>query len=174
MSCPANNGPNKAVRGFSLLEMLAAIVVLGLVFAGFASVYGTVLRHGSDAQLHSQATAVASAYLDEILSTPYLDPDTGLVCGTPEANRLDFDNTCDYHNLSLNGCTSTSSACPTLGSCACDASGAPVDGLREFTVTVDITASSLSGADGLAVTVTAGHTGLAGDGVSLQAYRTED
>lgn len=163
-----------AARGFSLLELLAAIVVLGLVFAGFASVYGTVLRHGSDAQLHSQATAVASAYLDEILSRPYLDPDTGLLCDTPEASRPNFDNTCDYDNLSLNGCTGTSSACPALGSCACDASGAPVDGLREFTVTVDVTASSLSGTSGLMVAVTARHAGLSGDGVSLQAYRTQD
>ena len=163
-----------AERGFSLLEVLASIVVLGLVFAGFVSVYATVLRHGSDAQLHNQATAVASAYLDEVLSRPYLDPDTGVVCGTPETARPDFDNSCDYHNLSSNGCTSTSSACPTLGLCACDASGAPVDGLREFTVAVDVTASNLSGASGLAVTVTARHAGLAGDGVILRAYRTAD
>lgn len=164
----------KTARGFSLLEVLAAIVVLGLVFSGFVSVYATVLRHSSDAELRNQATAVASAYLDEILSRPYLDPDTGLVCGTPETSRPDFDNSCDYDNLSLNGCTSTTSACPTLGLCACDASGAPVDGLREFTVSVDVSASSLSGASGLTVAVTAGHAGLADNGVVLRAFRTED
>ena len=161
-------------RGFSLLELLAAIVVLGLVFAGFASVYGTVLRHGSDAQLLSQATSVASAYMDEILSKPYLDPDTGLVCGAPEAARQNFDNTCDYDKLASNGCTGTNSACPSRGSCACDASGAPVDGLGEFTVSVDVTAGNLSGASGLAVTVTAQHAAFAGDAVSLTAYRTQD
>ena len=166
--------PAKRTRGFSLLEVLAAIVVLGLVFAGFATVYSTVLRHGSDAQLLSQATSVAAAYMDEILSKPYLDPDTATVCGTPEATRPSFDNTCDYDKLALNGCTATSSACPSLGSCACDASGAPVDGLGEFTVSVNVTASNLSGASGLAVTVTAQHAAFDGDGVSLMAYRTQD
>ena len=161
-------------QGFSLLEVLASIVVLSLIFAGFVSVYSTVLKHGSDAELHSQAVAIASAYMDEILLQNYRDPDSGLVCGAPESNRPAFDNLCDYDQLPQNGCTSTSSACPTIGSCACDRNGAPVDGLRAFAVAVDVSPITLSGGAGLQVSVAVNHDGLAGNGVILQAFRAED
>lgn len=162
------------VRGFSLLEVLAAIVILALIFAGFVSAYGTVLRHGSDALLHSQATGIASAYLEEILAQPYRDPDDNAVCGSPEAGRAAFDNVCDYDQLTANGCSATSSACPALGSCACDRTGTPIDGLRAFDVSVDINAVTLSGAAGLQVLVNVRNEGLAGNGVAFTAFRTED
>ncbi|MGA8204349.1 MAG: prepilin-type N-terminal cleavage/methylation domain-containing protein [Woeseiaceae bacterium] len=161
-------------RGFSLLEVVAATVVMGLVFAGFVSVYGTVLRSGSDAVLQSQADGIAAAYLDEILAQPYSDPDDGAICGIPEASRAAFDNACDYDNLAQNGCTTVSGACPTVGSCACDRDGAPVDGLRGFGVSVGVTPASVGGVDGLRVRVTVNHDGVAGNGVTLDAFRTAD
>lgn len=160
--------------GFSLLEVLASIVVLSLIFAGFVSVYGTVLKHGSDAELHSQAIAIASAYMDEVLAQNYRDPDSSLVCGAPEGSRPAFDNVCDYDQISQNGCTSTSSACPAIGSCACDRQGSPVDGLLAFAVAVDVSPVTLSGGTGLQVSVAVNHTGLTGNGVTLQAFRAED
>lgn len=163
-----------AQRGFSLLELVVAIVVLGLIFAGFASVYGTVLRQSTEPQLQNQAVTVASAYLDEILGRSYRDPDTGLICGVQEPGRPSFDNVCDYDQLTLNGCMSTSSACPVLGDCACDRNGVPVDGLRAFDVTLNVNPVNLSGSAGLQVQVQVDHDGLAGSGVTLQAFRTED
>jgi prepilin-type N-terminal cleavage/methylation domain-containing protein len=159
--------------GFSLLELVAAIVVMGLMFAGFVTVYGTVLRQGAETQLQDQALATAAAYLDEILAQSYRDPDTGLICGVPEAGRPTFDNACDYDQLALNGCTGTSGACPAPGGCACDRGGAPVDGLRGFAVTVAVSPSSLAGAVGLDVQVTVDHAALTG-GVTLTAFRAED
>lgn len=161
-------------HGFSLLEVLAAVVVLGLIFAGFVSVYGTVLRHGSDAELHSQAIAIASSYLDEIISQPFRDPDDDAVCGTPEASRTAFDNVCDYDQLALNGCSAVSSACPVVGGCACDRNGIPVDGLAAFAVSVSVTNMTLFGAGGLRILVDVQNDGLAGNGVILSAFRTED
>jgi MSHA pilin protein MshD len=169
---PCEHG--RAERGFALLELIVAIVVLGLIFAGFVSVYGTVLRHGAEPQLQTQAVGVAAAYLDEALGRSYRDPDSGLVCGSQEAQRPQFDNVCDYDLLSLNGCTSTSGACPVPGDCACDRAGAPVDGLRSFDVTLNVSPGNLSGANGLQVQVQVGHEGLAGGAVRLQAFRAED
>lgn len=160
--------------GFSLLELIVAIVVLGLVFAGFVTVYGTVLRQSADAQIQTQAITVASAYLDEVLAQPYRDPDTGLICGVPESGRPTFDNVCDYDQLALNGCTSTNSACPTLGICACDRSGLPVEGLRAFEITLNVNPASLSGSVGLNVQVDVDQDGLTGNGVTLRAFRSED
>jgi MSHA pilin protein MshD len=160
-------------RGFALLELVAAIVVLGLIFAGFVSVYGTVLRHGAEPQLQTQAVAVAAAYLEEALGRAYRDPDNGLICGSQESERPLFDNVCDYDQLSLNGCTATSGSCPVPGNCACDRAGTPVDGLRAFDVTLSVNPGNLSGANGLHVQVQVDHDGLAG-GVRLQAFRAED
>lgn len=161
-------------RGFSLLELIAAIVVMGLVFAGFVTVYGTVLRQGADAQIQDQAIAVAAAYLDEVLAQPYRDPDTGLICGVPETDRPSFDNVCDYDQLAFNGCTATSSTCPAIGDCACDPSGAPLDGLRAFEVTLDVSPVNLAGSVGLNVQVDVNNDGLTGNGVTLRAFRSED
>lgn len=164
----------RAHRGFSLLEVLAAVVVMGLVFAGFVSTYGTVMKHGSDAQLHGQAVAVAASYLDEILAQPYRDPDDGALCGTPESSRAAFDDVCDYDALPQNGCSGASGACPVPGSCACDSSGVPIDGLKAFGVSVTVTPASLSGASGLQVRVHVEHDGLTGNGISLFAFRAAD
>lgn len=165
---------DRCEHGFSLLELLAAIVVLSLIFAGFVSVYATALRHGSDGELHGQAVAIAAAYLDEAMSRPYRDPDDGLLCGAPEAVRPAFDDVCDYDQLALNGCTATTADCPQLGDCPCDRSGAPVDGLRAFRVSVDVAPLNLSGASGLRLSVGVTHDGLAGNGVTLEAFRAED
>lgn len=161
-------------QGFSLLEVLASIVVLSLIFAGFVSVYSTVLKHGSDAELHSQAVSIASAYMDEVLAQNYRDPDSGLLCGAPEGSRPAFDNVCDYDQIPQNGCTSTSSACPVIGSCACDRQGSPVNGLLAFAVAIDVSPVTLSGGTGVQVSVAVNHSGLAGNGVILQAFRAED
>jgi MSHA pilin protein MshD len=161
-------------RGFSLLELVVAIVVLGLIFSGFANVYGTVLKHAAEPQLQSQAVTLASAYLDEALGRSYRDPDSGLVCGIPETERPTFDDVCDYRQLALNGCTATSSACPVLGDCACDRNGVPVDDLRAFAVTFGVSPVNFFGANGLRVQVHVNHAGLAGDGVTLHAFRAEE
>jgi len=163
-----------AQRGFSLLELVVAIVVLGLIFSGFVSVYGTVLKQGAEPQLQSQAVTLASAYLDEALGRSYRDPDTGLICGIPETERPSFDDVCDYRQLAQNGCTATSSACPVLGDCACDSNGLPVDDLRAFAVTFEINPVNLFGANGLRVQIHVNHAGLAGDGVTLHAFRAEE
>ncbi len=158
----------------SLLELVVAIVVLGLMFGGFVSVYGNVMRQGSDPQLGMQALMIAESYLNEIASRPYRDPDTAAVCGAAEATRPGFDNVCDYNGLAQNGCTATSSGCAALGDCACDRFGQPLDGLRGYSVAVNVGPATLAGVNGLRAQVDVTHAGLAGNGVTLQTFRGED
>lgn len=160
--------------GYSLIEVVAAIVIIGLVFGGFATVYGTVLRQGAEPQLTSQAIALADATLGEITSRPYRDPDSNAVCGGGEASRPLFDDVCDYNGLAANGCTATSGACPVLGDCACGRDGQPVAGLPGFRVTAAVGPATLTGVNGLQVQVRVTHDGLAADGVLLQSFRSED
>ena len=91
--------------GFSLIEVIVAIVMLGLIFGGFATVYATVFHEAAEPQLEAQALSVAEGYLSEVTSRPYLDPDTNGLCGGVEANRTLFDNVCDYNGLASNGYT---------------------------------------------------------------------
>lgn len=163
-----------AQAGFSLIEVVAAIVVLGLVFSGFATVFGTVLRQGAEPQLTSQALGVADAYLSEIASRPFRDPDTGAACAGGEAARPLFDDVCDYAALPANGCTATSGACPVLGDCACGRDGQPIAGLGAFRVEVGVTPATLAAVAGLQVQVRVRHEGLAADGVFLESFRTDD
>ena len=161
-------------RGYSLLEVVAAIIVLSLMFGGFVTVYATVLRQTTDPQLQAQALAIADGYLNEIASRSYRDPDSGALCGGGEAQRPGFDDVCDYHALPQNGCTATSAACPTPGDCACGRDGQPQDGLRGFQVAVAAAPATIAGVNGLQIQVRVHHAGLAGDGVMLQAFRCED
>ena len=160
--------------GFSLIEVVVAIVMLALIFGGFATVYATVFHEAAEPQLEAQALAVAEGYLSEATSRPYLDPDTNGLCGGVEANRTLFDNVCDYNGLASNGCTTTTTACPTLGSCACGRDGAPVDGLKGFVVTVSVAPSTWSGVTGLQAQVQVTNSGLASNTVTLQSFRAPD
>jgi MSHA pilin protein MshD len=148
--------------------------MLGLIFGGFATVYATVFHEAAEPQLEAQALSVAQSYLDEVTSRRYRDPDTNAVCGAAEANRTLFDNVCDYNGLAANGCTTTTTACPTLGSCACGRNGAPLDGMRGFAVTIGVTSTTWSGVTGLQAQVQVTHEGLGTNSVTLQSFRTED
>jgi prepilin-type N-terminal cleavage/methylation domain-containing protein len=161
-------------RGFSLLELIASIVIMGLMFGGFVTVYGEVMRHGNDPQFQVQAQTLAEAYLNEALSRAYLDPQSGNVCPVPEAQRALYDNVCDYDQLGANGCAAASAACPALGDCACDRFGQPLDGLAGFDVSMAVQPAALAGVAGLSVQIQVTHDALAGSSIVLQAFRSED
>ncbi len=116
-------------RGFSLIELIVAIVVLGIGVAGFAQLINSATINSIDPQLRQQANAIARAYLEEIALKPFCDPDfdpdadptTGCsadcsvsacstgspnACGGPNeaaggegTSRAIFDDVCDYTNL---------------------------------------------------------------------------
>ena len=164
----------RAEAGFSLLELIASIVILGLMFSGFVTVFAQVMRHGNDPQFLVQAQTLGNAYLNEALSRSYLDPQTGDACPVPEAQRALYDNVCDFDQLGFNGCTGTSSMCPQLGDCACDRTGQPIAGLAGFRISMSVQSATLAGIAGLRVDVQVDHEALAGAGVHLQAFRSED
>lgn len=60
----------KAVRGFSLVEALVALVVMSIGLLGIAALYVESLRSGTSALLRSQAVALASDMADRIRANP--------------------------------------------------------------------------------------------------------
>src|SRR3546814_12867099 len=82
---------------FTLIETIVSFVVIGSALAGLAAVFGLGFARGADPLRERQALAIAEAYLEEALLQRYADPDSGAVCGVPEANRSIFDDACDYN-----------------------------------------------------------------------------
>lgn len=158
--------------GFSLIETLVAIVVVGVALAGLASVFGLGFARGADPLRERQAVAIAEAYLEEILLKPYADPDSGAVCASPEANRALFDDACDYDALANNGCSAVSAACP-LGNCACDQNGIPLDAAAGYQVTVAVSPQGLGVPAVNALRASVRVRGPAGGSIELVGYKAQ-
>jgi MSHA pilin protein MshD len=84
--------------GFTLVELIVAIVIVGISIAAVASVFVVTTQHSADPMARQQAQLIAEAYLDEILLKRFWDPDTNTVCPPAEGARSDYDNVCDYHS----------------------------------------------------------------------------
>ena len=104
-------------RGFTLIEVLVLIVVLGVAVAGVLLVFQTTARASADPQVYKQALAIAEAMLDEILLNAY---DHDGVVGT----RAQFNDVQDYHGYSSVGVS--------------DITGAAVPGLGDYNVAVAV------------------------------------
>jgi MSHA pilin protein MshD len=164
----------RARRGFSLVELVMAIAVMGIVLAGAVAIFSTTARHSADAMVQEQAQLVAEAYLDEILIKRFYDPDTNTVCPAPEGTgRSTYDNVCDYNGLNE---APTNQFGPP-----------PIAGLSAYNVQVTVTTAgvSLTGVAPGPTNVTIDNTGAirvmrvdvtvtgpASVGVALTGYRT--
>lgn len=92
-------------RGFTLIELIVFIVVIGAGLAGILSVMNSVVVSSADPMVRKQAAALADSILEEILLQPFCDPDsvntavTPPVCGANggETNRTLFDDVDDYN-----------------------------------------------------------------------------
>jgi MSHA pilin protein MshD len=153
----------RPARGFSLIELILGITVIGISVAAVLSVFIVTTQHSADPMARQQAQLIAESYLDEILIKKFYDPDTNNVCPAAAEARSAYDNVCDYHGL--NQATT-------------DQFGNAITALSAYNVQVSVTSSgvSLNGIDNtsviriLLVTVTV--TGPNSTSVTLHAYRT--
>ena len=67
----------RALRGFTLVELIAFIVIVGIAVAGVLTTYEKLARDSPDPLVKKQALAVAESMLEEIQQMPftYCDPD---------------------------------------------------------------------------------------------------
>ena len=85
----------KHARGFTLIEIVVSIVVMGIALTAILGMLSSVAARSGAAVVQAQATEIASAYLNEILLRPVLDPD-----GVPvELSRSLYDDVGDYNGL---------------------------------------------------------------------------
>ncbi|MEQ1661507.1 MAG: type II secretion system protein [Thiobacillus sp.] len=163
--------------GFSLIEVLAFIIIVGIASSAMLSVMSSMSRNAATLLPEQQAQAIASALMQEILAQPFTfcDPDDPTAptaanaagCAvqetamTPEAGEmrggaLPFDNTNDYHNYTANPVVLPD--------------GTPVPGYRAAVrVAAAGALAGIPAADRLLVTVTV--TPPAGRAIQLQGLR---
>ena len=157
-----------AQRGVTLLELIIAMVIVGISIAGVMTVFVITTQHSADPMARQQAQLVAEAYLDEMLLKRFYDPDTNNVCPAAAEARSAFDNVCDYNGLNQ---------APT------DQFGTGIAALSAYNVqvTVNIDAppapgfpalNGMNNSDGIKVMlVTVTVTGPNNTSVTLNAYR---
>ena len=122
-------------RGFTIVELILAITIVGVALAGVATVFVTTSRSSADAMAQQQAQFIAEAYLEEILRQQFFDPDEDKVCPSPEGSRSSFDSVCDYRNIS--------------NQAPANAAGSAIPTLSNYKVTVTVTRDDSTSLNGL-------------------------
>lgn len=135
----------KFSRGFTLLELIVAMVVISVGLAGLLMAFNVAMRHSADPVVNKQMLAVAEGLIDEILLKPHAvngvaPANSSVSCGSAGAERVDFDDVRDYHAYETSG--------------ICDIDGAAVAGLAAYRVRVDVVPGTWQGiADVLTIQV---------------------
>jgi MSHA pilin protein MshD len=108
----------KRAAGMTLIEVIIAITVIAMCMTAVLGLLSSIAVRSASSMVSSQSTAIASAYMEEILSKAF----TG---GSNPPGRQNFDDVRDYNNLVDNG--------------ARDHTGAPIAGLGQYRVQVFVT-----------------------------------
>jgi len=143
-------------RGFTLIELIVAITIVSIVATTLLGVLAAVSSRSADAMLQQQASAIAQAYLDEILQRWVVDPN-----GTPpNTGRGSWDLVDQYDGLVDVG--------------AKDQLGNAIVALSAYTVSVGVVQSAalpgIAGASARRIDVTV--TRAPNVSVAVSGYRT--
>lgn len=87
--------------GISLIEITISSLLVGTILAASMRTAGSVLRFRSQSSDAGRAALLADDLLNEILASPYADPNETPVFGyesSETAGRSAFDDVDDYHN----------------------------------------------------------------------------
>lgn len=144
---------SRRAGGFTLVEMIIAIVVIGVGIAGVLIAFGVTTRGSADPLVTRQMLAVAEGLLEEALSKPH---DAVAGGGGGGCARDGFNDIDDYHGY----------AQPV-----CEIDGSAIASLAGYGVSIAVQATSLGGvaAKRVGVTVTRG-----GDSLQLQGWRVDN
>lgn len=141
-------------RGFTLPEVIIAIVVLGVGLAGVLLALRTVARSNGDPVVHRQMQAIAQELLEEIQLKPYAPAANA----APAACARDtFNDVSDYHGYSCSGMRAVD--------------GTVIPALAGFTVDISVAAGTLGGvAAAKRIVITVGN---GGETLQLVGWRTD-
>lgn len=141
------------IGGFTLIEMVIAIVVISIGLAGVLAAFNTAVKSSADPMIQKQMLAVAEEMMEEILLKPY-SPGSGTISGCIRTNADDIS---DYDSYSRP---------------VCDIDGTAVPSLSGYTVVVSVSAGTLGtlASNVKKITVTVSH---GSQSVVLVGWRTD-
>lgn len=147
----------KRQTGFTLIEMVMAIVIISVGLAGLLVAFNTTVKSSADPLIRKQMLAIAEEMMEEILLKPYA-PAAGTISGCNRAGADDVSDYAAYTNQPV-----------------CDIDGTAVAGLGGYAVTVAVDSSAslgtLASPHVKKVTVTVSHG--SSDSLSLVGWRTD-
>jgi len=129
--CADRRPPRIRSAGFTLIESVMFIVIVGAGLAGILAVLNLTSQRSADPILMKQSLAVGEAFIDEILSRDYSNP-TGYV-GASTDPRSKFADVDDYNGY----VATTTPGIYTRG-------GAAIPGLTAYKVTVSVQPTAAS------------------------------
>jgi MSHA pilin protein MshD len=133
-------------RGFTLIELIIFIVIVGVALAGILSVMNTVVKSSADPMVRKQSMALADSIMEEILLKSYTSSGTG-------TNRATYDGVDDYSGLPQTAFTDLAAA-----------------GLSGYAVAINVGAATpLNGVPMKRVVVTVSH---GGESIVMTGYRS--
>ena len=147
--------------GFTLIEIIVTLVVVGIAAVALLSVFTSNVRGSADPVIQQQAITIAEAYMEEIMLRAYddpTDPEQGLA-GTEagESSRDLFDDVQDYNHL---GTTQVR-----------DQNNVVIPPLSDYSVTVTVTAATLNTVAAMLIDIQVDHPAISP--LRLNAYRTD-
>jgi MSHA pilin protein MshD len=143
----------RRARGMTLMELILAIVVIGVGLAGVLVAFNQAVFRSADPMVQKQMLAIAEEMMEEITLKPFAAQP---VVPPADCARATHDDALDY-----NGYTSTG---------ICDIDGNAILALATYDVAVTVTLDALpNGVAALKVVVTVTH---GADTLTLVGYRT--
>lgn len=141
--------------GFTLVEMIIAIVILGVGLAGVAVAFSVAIGRSGDPVIHQQMLSIAEEMIEEVQLKPYTTAANSAPAGCA---RDTYNDVSDYNGYMTSGQI-------------CTVDGVAVSALSGYSVSVAVAAGTLSGvaaARKITVTVTRGSSSL-----TLVGWRTD-
>lgn len=142
-------------RGFTLIEMILAIVIIGVGLAGVMMAFSQGVKNSADPVIRKQLLAVAEEMLEEVALKPFAPTATTKMACV----RSNYDDVFDYNGYATN-------------SKVCDIDGTTITALNGLSVSVAVVNAAFNGiaaADAAEITVTVSKTS---DSVTLKGWRT--
>lgn len=109
----------RRMAGVTLVELIVAIVIVGVALAGLVAAYNRASVASADPVVTQQMLAIAESMMEEVMLKPYDGGD-----GAVGATRAQYDEIGDYANYNAQAVT--------------DADGQPIAGLGRYTVSVTV------------------------------------
>jgi MSHA pilin protein MshD len=143
------------IRGFTLIEMIMALVVIGVAITGVMMAFQTVVRSSADPVIAQQLIAIAESMAEEVALEPYV-PQVNVITSTG-CSREGFNDVSDFNGYSTSGFV-------------CAADGTTLAGLTGYSVSVSVAPVTVSGVTMKLVTVIASK---GGDSFTLKYHKAD-